>query len=184
MPVQNRMLDKVAQPFNVDLPEAEGMDDLLNKILPTIRKHSEDLREQKYYLDRHWIEIKDDEDYHEVVMHIFSEEGEYIRSTDGDIESGEWRYLGNKLVFGPSNYDGEVYELVFLDEDFFILSKHGNYRKFDHRYRVFVREPLARRMEWNEALEYLFDKYRNSNGFFITVVILLLLIIALVLLLS
>ena len=184
MPMENRMLDKIAKPFNVDLPEAAGLDELLGKVLPSIRKYSEDLRETHYYLDTHWIEVRDEEDFHDVVMHIFSDGGEYVRSTDGDLESGDWRYLGNKLVFGTGGSEGEVYELVFLDGDFFILQKHGNYRKFRRRYRVFVREPLARKMEWYQLVEYLFDKYRNSNSFFITVVVLLLLIVTLVLLLS
>ena len=118
------------------------------------------------------------------MLHIFNPDGEYLCSTDGDIECGEWRDLGaNKLLFGPSNCDAEVFNLAFLDDDFFILKKHGNERKFSHAYRVFIREPLAR-MEWNEAIEYLFDKYRNSNGFFITIVVILLLIIVVFLLLS
>ncbi len=160
------------------------MDDLLNKVIPVVRQHSEDLWEEEYYLRKHWIEVRDDEEFHRIVMHIFNPDGEYLCSTDGDIECGEWRHLGNKLLFGPSNCDGEVFELAFLDEDFFILMKHGNYRKFSQRYRVFVREPLAKRMEWNESIEYLFDKYRNTNGFFMTIVVLLLLIIVVVLLLS
>ncbi len=178
------MLDKVAKPFNVELPESEGLDDLLNKVLPAIRQHSEDFREVEYYLGKNWIEIRDDEDYHEVVLHLFEPEGEYICSTDGNIECGEWRHLNGKFVFGPSSCDAEVFDLAFLDDDFFILQKHGNYRKFPRRYRVFLREPLAKRLVWNEAIEYLFDKYRNSSGFMITVVVLLVLIIALVLLLS
>lgn len=178
------MLDKIAKPFNVELPEATGLDERLVSMLPSVRKYSEDLRETKFYLGKHWIEISDEEDNHDVVLHIFNEEGEYIRSVDGDITSGSWRHLGNKLVFGAGNTEGEIYDLAFLDGDFFILQKHGNYRKFAHRYLMFVHEPLAKKMEWHQATEYLFDKYRNSNGFFITVVILLMLIVALVLLLS
>jgi hypothetical protein len=182
--MENRMLDKIAKPFNVELPEAAGLDELLGKVLPVVRKYSEDLRETEYYLDKHWIEVRDEEDFHEVILHIFGEGGEYIRSVDGEINSGDWRYLGNKLVFGPGGSEGQVYELVFLDDDFFILQKHGNYRKFRRRYLVLVREPLAKNLEWHQLVEYLFDRYRNSNSFFITVVILLLLIVTLVLLLS
>lgn len=178
------MLDKVAKPFNVELPEAEGLDDLLNKVLPAIRQHSEDLREMEYYVGRNWIEIRDDEDFHEVIMHIFGEGGDYTCVTDGNIDCGEWRLLNGKFVYGPSSCDAEVFELAFLDEEFFILTKHGNFRKYDRRYRVFLIEPLARRLVWNESIEFLFDKYRNSNGFLMTAAILLVLIIALVMLLS
>jgi hypothetical protein len=178
------MLDKVAQPFNVELPEAQGLDEMVKLIMKDIRKHSEDFREMEYYVGTNWLEVRDDEEFHEKILHIFNPEGEYIVSTDGNIECGEWRLLNGKLVFGPSSCDGEVYDLVFLDNDFFILQKHGNYRNRRRRYMVFVREPLALKLEWHEAMEYLFDKYRNSNGFLITVVVILVLIIALALLLS
>lgn len=178
------MLDKVAKPFNVELPEAEGLDDMIIKVIGNVRQHSEDFREQEYYVGTNWLEVRDDEDFHQRILHIFNPEGEYIVSTDGNIECGEWRLLNGKFVFGPSSCDGEVYDLVFLDSDFFIIQKHGNYRNRRRRFTVFVREPLALRLEWNEAMEYLFDKYRNSNGFMITVVILVVLIIAIALLLS
>ncbi|MEZ4987999.1 MAG: hypothetical protein R2795_23715 [Saprospiraceae bacterium] len=182
--MNNRMLDKVAKPFNVELPEAEGLDDMIGKILPAIRPHSEDLREQEFYLKRNWIEIRDDEDFHEVILHVFDEDGEYVRVVDGNIECGEWRIMNGKFVFGPSSCDAEVYELVFLDEEFFILTKHGNYRKFDRRFLVFIIEPLFKKLNWHEAMEFLFDKYRNTNSFFITITILLVLIIGIVLMLS
>ena len=178
------MLDKVAKPFNVELPESEGLDDLLTKVLPAIRQHSEDLREMEYYLGKNWIELRDDEDYHDVKLHIFEAEGEYVCSTDGNIECGEWRLMNGKFVYGPSSCDAEVFDLAFLDDDFFIIQKHGDSRKYRRKYRVFLREPLAKRLEWNEAVEYLFDKYRNSSGFLMTAVILLVLVIAIVLLLS
>lgn len=178
------MLDKVAKPFNVELPEAEGLDDLLGKVLPAIRQHSEDLREQEYYLNRNWVELRDDEDFHEVILHIFGEGGDYTCVTDGNIDCGEWRIMNGKFVYGPSSCDAEVFELVFLDEDFFILTKHGNSRKYDRRFRVFLIEPLSRRLVWNEAVEYLFDKYRNSNGFLMTAAVLFVVVIALVMLLS
>lgn len=182
--LDNRMLDKVAKPFNVELPESEGLDDLLDKVLPAIRQHSQDLSEMDYYLGRNWMELRDDEDFHEMVLHLFEPEGEYVCSTDGDIECGEWRHMNGKFVYGPSSCDAEVFDLAFLDEDFFIIQKHGNFRKFPRKYRVFIREALYHRLEWNEAIEYLFDKYRNSSGFMITIVVLLVLIIAIVLLLS
>ncbi|PTM08220.1 MAG: hypothetical protein DA408_20970 [Bacteroidetes bacterium] len=178
------MLDKVAKPFNVELPEADGLDDTLNKILPAIRKHSEDLREEDFFLKKNWIEIRDDEDFHETILHIFDEGGEYVCSTDGNIECGEWRHMNGKFVYGPSSCDAEVFDLAFLDDEFFILAKHGNPRNFERRYRVFLIEKLSKKMEWNEAMEYFFDKYRNSNGFLMVAAILLLAIIAAALLLS
>ena len=178
------MLDKVAKPFNVELPEVDGLYDALDKVLPAIRKHSEDLREEEFFLRRNWIELRDEEDFHEVILHVFDDGGEYVRSTNGNIECGEWRLMNGKFVYGSSSCDGEVFDLAFLDEEFFILKKHGNSRLFDRRYHVFIIEPLYRKLEWNEAVEYLFDKYRNSNGFLITAALLLVMVIVLALLLS
>ena len=49
---------------------------------------------------------------------------------------------------------------------------------------MLVREHIAKKLEWNEAVTYLFDKYRNSSNFIITVAIIVILVIAIVLLLS
>jgi hypothetical protein len=182
--LNNRLLDKVAKPFNVELPEAEGMDEMIAKILPAIRPHSEDLREEEFYVGRNWIELRDDEDFHEVILHIFEEDGDYICVTDGNMDTGQWRLMNGKFVYGPSASDAEVFDLAFLDEEFFILAKHGNYNKFDHRYRVFIVEPLSKKLDWRQAMEFLFDKYRNSNGFFMTIAVLVLLVFALIMLLS
>ncbi len=178
--MQGRLLDKIAKPFNVEMPERETLTSTLDVLLPQIRQHSEDLREEHFFLERHWIEVRDDETFHEVVLHVFHDGGEYVTSTDGQMDCGQWQHLGNKFVLGSSTCSGTLYNLAFLDGEFFILQRHGNARSFDQKYLVLVHEPIARRMELNEALEYLYDKYRNTNSFFITVAIVVLLIVVLV----
>ena len=181
--MQGRLLDKIAKPFNVEMPERETLESALDNILPTIRRHSEDIREEEFFLNRHWIELRDDETFHDVVLHVFREGGDYMTSTDGQMDCGEWQPLANKMIVGGSSCSGTLYTLAFLDEDFFILRRHGNVRKFRSKYLFLVNEPIARRMEWNEAVEYLYDKYRNSSSFFITVAVIVLLIIVLTFLL-
>ena len=55
------LFDKMLQPLRQTLPEASSIDDYLEfKILPKVRPWSEDLREQKFYLGKSWMEFRDD----------------------------------------------------------------------------------------------------------------------------
>lgn len=178
--MDNKFVDNIADAFNSNLPHAETMDDYLNKILPQIRPNSEDLREENYYIGKHWIEFRDEDDFHEVVMHVFNPDGEYIRVVDGEYATGDWRFLGNKFVIDSR----EVFELAFLDGDFFILKKHGNPNAMNRKYFVMIKEAVAKRVEWREALELLFNKYQNNNNFYVTISVIILLIIAIIVALS
>lgn len=177
--MDNKFLDSIAKSFNTEMPAAETLDEYLDKVLGVVRPWSEDLKETSFYIGKHWIEVRDDEKFHSVVMHIFNEDGEYIRVVDGDLSSGEWRYLGNKLVF-----EDEVFELAFMDPEFFILTKHGNPRKFGRKYYVYVAERLAKKFTWRELVELLFNKYRDNNNFYLTISVIIILIIAIIFLLS
>ena len=178
--MQSKLLDKLAKPFNVELPEASGMDALLDKVLPAIRHHGEDLREEKFYLGKHYIEYRDEESFHDTILHIFNPEGEYVKSTNGEIDCGEWRLLGNKLQFGESDCEGVLYDLAFMDDEYLIIQRHGNHRMFPRKYMVLCIEKLAKKMEWNEAIEFLYAKYRDSSLFYFFVAIIILLLIAIV----
>ncbi len=193
--METKFLDRITKSLNSEPPMADSMDEMLDKIIPMVRPWSEDLRELGNYLGRHWIELRDDETFHELVLHIFNDEGEYLKSTDGELTLGRWRFMVNKLAFGPrvsvSDDDtdveegaGQVFELAFLDKEFFILRRYGNPRKFERRYFVLVIEPIARKVEWREAMDYLYNKYRNNNSFYITMSVIVLLIILIVMLLS
>ncbi|NUN99643.1 MAG: hypothetical protein HUU01_03395 [Saprospiraceae bacterium] len=191
--METKLLDRITKSLNTEPPIANSLDEALDRIIPLIRPWSEDLRELGNYLGRHWIELRDDETFHELVLHIFNEEGEYLKSTDGELTLGRWRFMVNKLFVGPrvavedSEIDegtGQVFELAFLDREFFILRRYGNPRKFERRYFVLVIEPIARKVEWREAMDFLYNKYRNNNSFYITITFIVLLIVLIVLLLS
>ncbi len=178
--MENKFLDKIADTFNTELPPAESMDEYLDKIIPVIRQWSEDLREENFYVGNHWIEIRDDESFHELVLHIFNAENEYLKSVDGALTVRTWRHQANKLFIGmdEDQEEGEVYELAFMDPEFFILKKHSNPKSLERRYFVLVKESIARKLEWREALELLFNKYKNNNSFYWTMAVIVLLIIA------
>jgi hypothetical protein len=184
--VENKFLDKVSRSLSSEMPEGENMDQYLDIILKAVRGLGEDLREQKFYLNKPWLEVRDDEAFHDAILHFFNEDNEYLRSVNGDVASGSWRYLdsSNKLLVSLGD-DHELYDLAFLDPEFFILTKHGDQQRFKKaKYFVMLFEPVGRRLEWRDAMEKLFNKYRNSNTFYITLALIVLFIIILVALLS
>ena len=181
--LENKLLDNLSRSFEVDLPQASDMDTYLDKILPIVRPLSEDLRETKFYLNKGWLEFRDDEKWHDTVLHFFNKDGEYLISNNGNLSGGNWRFMrpSNKFILNNS----ELFELAFLDEQFFILRKHGDQKRLGKRkYFVLIHEPIGKRLEWRDAMELLFNKYRNNNNWLIIILIIVLLLIGIVFLLS
>ncbi len=179
--MENPIIDQYRRMFNVELPNGESMDDFLDFILANIRPMSEDLVEVEYWMNKRWMEIRDDLDFHEDVLHIFGEGGEYLVSIDGNISKGAWRTLENTntliIEHGARN---ELYDLAFLNSDYFILKKHGNQRrKGQPKYFIVGNEYKVKDLEWRDAMEDLFNIYRNNSRWttFLGVVIFLLAII-------
>ena len=172
------LIDQISRAFNVELPIRANMTEYLNVILPAIRQWSEDLREEEFWLDRGWMEIRDQDDFHEAVLHFFNEKGEYLQSVDGNVSKGKWRYLesSNKLMLergGGNSSKNELFDLAYLDSYFFILRKHGDQaRKGNAKYFVMAYEPVAVNLEWRDAMELLFNKYRGNSNFYRNVLIL------------
>jgi len=184
--VENKFLESVSRSLSVEMPHNETMDGYLEDILPVVRPLGEDLWETHFYINKPWQEVRDDEDFHDTNLHFFNDEGEYLRSVNGDVTEGTWRHLesSNKLMITLGN-ESELFDLAFLDKEFLILSKHGDNRNLKRAgYFVMLHEPIGRNLEWREAMEKLFNKYRNSNSFYITITLLMLLIVVVILLLS
>ncbi len=175
------MLDRVSQALTVELPEAETMDEYIDSMLSKVRPWSEDLREEHFFLNKPWLEFRDDLKFHQAILHFFHVGGEYIRSVDGNYTTGEWRHLEgtNKMMLSMGGQN-QLFDLAFLDNQFFILDKHGDqHRLGEPKYFVMLHEPVGKRLEWRDAMELLFNKYRNSSGFYITLGAIVLLIIIL-----
>lgn len=169
--MQERLLDKIAEPFNIRLPEQSTMDKTLDTILPAIVGSSNAITEEDYYVGRQWVELHDDLSKSAVELHIFQPGGRLFISTNGRIESASWNILDgtDKFIISGGARGGELYNLAFLDADFFILKHHGDRRVHAKYYRVFVNERIGAKMEWNDALEMLFAKYRNTSSSFLFV---------------
>ncbi len=177
--MQERLLDKIAAPFNLQLPVNSSMDAVIDSILPAIAGKSESLKDQEYFLNRQWVEIKDDIGSTAVELFIFQSGGRILISRDGKVDNGSWSVLDGtqKIIIGSGSMGGILYTLTFLDADFFILKQHGSLRGVSRKYRVFANERIAARMEWDQALEMLADKYRNTNTGFLLVALFLLLVV-------
>jgi len=186
--LDGKFLEKISQAIGDDMPQADNMDAYLKVIIPKVRQYGEDLREENFYLGKPWLEISDDERHHHVILHFFNEGGEYLQSTDGDISAGSWRYLdsANKFMINGRNDGGpELFDLAFLDGEYFILKKHGRQWKKDRtNYFVLIHERVGSRLEWRDAIIKLYKKTQNFNSLYSVLAIIILLIIAIVIVLS
>jgi len=188
MAIENKFLDSITKPFNLELPEADTMDQYLDFIIPAVRPWSEDLREEEFYLDTRWLEVRDNDDSLESVLYIFRSEEEMLISIDGNISRGVWRRLdkSNTLII-EQTVDGsivksELFDLAFMNKDFFILLKHGDQkRKGKNKYFVLGRENVVKKLEWREVMEKLFNSYRNNSQFMTMSAVIVLIIVAFIL---
>lgn len=170
-------LDKLTSLMEIEAPSFSTLDEALDKILPQVRSNSEDLREEKFYLGKRWKEFRDTDDFVESVLHFYNGGGEYLVSIDGNIAKGSWRYLSEAncllLEMGKSH---ELYDLAFMNDDFFILKKHGDQlRKGQKKYFVMANEGSMGGLDWRNLMESLFNIYRaNAKNTMMTIFFLVL----------
>lgn len=182
--MENKLTENITRTFELPLPDAATMDQQLDQIIPKVRPWGEDLYEQQYYLDTRWLEIRDDDEFHESVLHIFRDEGEYLISIDGNITPGVWKILSKSNTFiiekvvGEAVITSELYDLAFLNKDFFILRKHGDQkRKGGQKYFVLAREKAVRGLEWRDVMELLYNQYRNNSTYIVALIGLVILVL-------
>ncbi|MCP9235571.1 hypothetical protein [Lewinella sp. JB7] len=186
--MEDRLLDKIAEPFNLQLPEYETLEAMIDGVLPAVSRFSEPnvLPEDSPLYTNNWVKMTDRPGATEIVLYRFQgyQQGEIRVVTDGEIGSKAYEVeeSGERIIVGESIMrDSFLYELSFIDADFLILRRHGNLANLPHPYLFFCREAIGTRLTWNEALERLVDKYRNSQfpllavGLFIAAMIALML---------
>ena len=152
----------------------------METILPAINKYSEDLYEKEYYLNKRWLEVRDGVNFHESILHIFQEKDDYMTTIDGNVSKGKWRILEHPNLLLLERGGGEVFEIAFLNSNFFILSKHGDQtRKKQRQYLVMGYEPIIRGLTWKEVAELLYQQHQsNKQAVLLSVVLIGLVIIA------
>lgn len=166
----NDIFRDISRAVNPDLPKDLGdMDSHLAFILPKVIPYGEDLKEEKFWISKRWKEVRDEEGFHEAILHIFNTGGEYLLSLDGNVVKGSWKRLNqdNTLILEISG-KSELFDLRFLNPDFMILSKHGDQaRKGMRRYFCLVHEKAAKaggkEMDWRNLMEKLFNIWRDNS---------------------
>ncbi len=160
----------ISRAFSPELPpELGNMDEHLDFIIPQVVQYGEDLREEHFWLTKRWKEVRDEDGFHEAILHIFNPGGEYLLSLDGNLIKGSWRQLGgyNSLIIEIGGRS-ELFDLRFLNLDFIILTKHGDQgRKNLRRYFFLVHESASkgngRELEWRQLMEKLFNTWRENS---------------------
>lgn len=194
MAKKNLFKSLFADAVSTRLPMADTMDQYLDYILPQIKNYSEDLYEDKFILEKRWLEIRDDENFHEKVLHIFKPEQQpeeikspqedtgsaYLRVIDGNVTKGKWsRLKDSNGLFIKHLVNYELYDLAFLNNEFLILKKNGG--NSPRKYFVLIKEDVGKNLEWRECMELLFDVYRYNLGFLIFGFVVLAAVVAVVL---
>jgi len=153
----------------------------LTALVGQIHPFSEDLYEKEYFLEKKWQQVSDRDP--STRLHIFREGGEYLESIDGNVLMGNWSILvnSNTMIFEKAGLGGSsekrLYELAFLNEDFFILKKHGNRKGFENQFLVLGREPIVNGLHWEETLDLIGTRYKNNQKLIRTIVLAIALII-------
>ncbi len=143
------------------------MSDYIDYVVADVKPLGEDLAEEGFYLDTRWLEVRDDDNFQEAILHIFKEEGEYLHSINGNITKGVWKTLdGSNTLILEHGSRHELYDLTFMNQNFFILRKHGNQAKIGQKkYLVLGREGYVRGLEWKDYIELLYNEYRQNFRF-------------------
>ena len=164
------ILRDIGRAFSPDLPKDLGnMDHHLDFILPKVIPYGEDLREEKYWLGKRWKEVRDDEGFHEAILHIFNPGNEYLLSLDGNVIRGTWKQLNdyNTLILEVGGRS-ELFDLRFMNGEFIVMTKHGDQaRKGLRKYFCLAFEPVTassgRELDWRNIMERLFNVWRDNS---------------------
>ena len=164
------LLDQIGNDISTmlspSLPSDLGtFDQYLDFILPKIIPYGEDLREKNFWQKKRWQEVRDDEGFHEALLHVFNEGGEYLLIVDGNIVKGSWKQLNdnNSLIFEMGGRS-ELFDLRYLNNDYMVLAKHGDQaRKGQRKYFLLVREGQVRGRDWRSIMEAMFDVWRENS---------------------
>jgi hypothetical protein len=181
--VASKFLEAIANTFHTPLPEANDLDKYLEEILPNVENYSENLDEEHLYLEQPWLEFRDDDYFHEAILHFFNPNEEYLYSINGEVSFGYWRKMNHAKKILIAQGEGKLYELAFLDANFFILKKHGeNSPLGKSSYLFLVREDIGEKLDWKDAIELLHRSYRSGGSSLTGVIIIILVILALIIL--
>lgn len=172
--LSSETLEKIASDYQGRLPEFPAMEDYLEVLLPSLRHHSEDLNETEFFLEKPWKEVTDEEGVFQSILHFFNTESEYLKSIEGNVLKGSWRQMpkgSNKLLIEINENNqvikSELYDLVYLDEDFMILKKNvAGTQQQSKKFLFLAFETTHGNASWKDAIEKLYLSYKGGAGSF------------------
>ncbi len=161
---------KIFGALNQDLPLFNNLDEGIDFLMNYLYRFSEDLWDTDFYTEIRWLEVRDDVNFQESILHVFKTNGQYLRILDGDISTGAWEHELGGIVL-DINGCHELYERTFLNEEFFVLKKHGDHslKGMRSKYFFLTKEPLGNRYEWPQLLSILYGVYQSNTHFRILV---------------
>ncbi|MCB0661507.1 MAG: hypothetical protein KDC24_02110 [Saprospiraceae bacterium] len=186
------LLQDIENTYRDQLPEFPTLDDYLEVLLPSIRHFSEDLNEEEFFLEKPWKEVTDEEGVFQSILHFFNAEGEYLKSIEGNVSKGHWRQMpkgSNKLLIELKENQqlvrSELFDLVYMDDDFMILRKNADaVHQKGRRFLFLANETSLGNASWKTAVEKLYHDYKGEAGSYNWLLYLVILVIVIILVYS
>ena len=90
--------NNIISTINGELPEFQTLDEGIDYTMTHLGTYSKGLNDE-YYVDNRWLEVRDDVNFQEHILHVFQEDGTYLRILEGDITAEP----GRKMLAGSSS---------------------------------------------------------------------------------
>ena len=179
----SKFFEAITNTFQTPLPQANDLDKYLEEMLPMLEGYGENLDQEALYLEHPWLEFRDDDYFHESILHFFNPNEEYLSSINGEVSFGLWRKMNQGKTLLIENGEGRLSALAFLDSNFFILKIHGDNSPLSKsRFLFLVKEEVGKKLDWKDAIELLHRSYKNGGGNLFQIILVILAILLLIIL--
>jgi hypothetical protein len=152
----------------IDLTPQKSLDEQLEILLKNYPSVLPFEKLQALLSSQRWTEIHPYMEENKI-LHLFDPMGEYIYSINGNITKGKYKLLisSQTLVLEKCNAEGsiltaELFELVYADQNYLFLSKHGDQRSFDQRKFLALGEESE---VSNKSLEEIMEELGKESYF-------------------
>ncbi len=142
------------------------LDQYIEEILPKLYPLSNEIGNTDDFEDIRWLEFNDNSISKFECLHIFMPHEEYLQTSDGNLSKGNWRILKDKhTIITEINGKSELYDIEFINDKFFILSKQGNQKsKGTRKFVVLGKEELIKNLNFDEKVSFLSAEFKfNFN---------------------
>lgn len=217
--IRGRLLSRFFHLMGTNLPHLETIDQYIEFIIPRIGYASQGIGNEKNFTNIRWLEISAQDEDTTAILHIFSPELKpdniksekdlsgslYFYCENGNVTRGVWARIADTstliLKYKTSSQNVyQLFDLVFLNQDFFIIKKQHNPDEplVGSKYVFLAREPYIKRSDyavpWNDAKDYdyvlpwrdvielLYNIYRLNSTYLLTIVIMIVVVVIIALL--